>query len=220
MTYIRIISRINFFRCYMWKFFLSWLRNDKINIHSVQNFEITYFIFEYYISKRNNWYGSNSPSRIDHLKYTILAASTITLDDTFHHYFKDSFFEHIICEYCTSVSSVTMKSTFTVCRILKQPPSFLKIILQTGTFDMVDVWAINNEYNISIPFLIKIPSWKKKITYTILSLIIHDSDSLECGHYTSDVFDGNIGIWWHCDNDDITEIIDLPENTYTRYSHK
>ena len=39
---------------------------------------------------------------------------------------------------------------------------------------------------------------------------MHDGDSLDCGHYVSDVFDTSTGIWWHCDDENITEIIDLP----------
>ena len=34
---------------------------------------------------------SNSPRQIDHPKYTTLATDTITLDDIFQNYFKDSF---------------------------------------------------------------------------------------------------------------------------------
>ena len=33
-------------------------------------------------------------------------------------------------------------------------------------------------------------------------------------------FDANIGIWWHCDDDEITEISDFPEGVYTIESHK
>ena len=49
---------------------------------------------------------------------------------------------------------------------------------------------------------------------------MHDGNSLECGNYVSDVFDSNTRIWWHCDNDDITEISDFPEGVYTRESNK
>ena len=40
---------------------------------------------------------------------------------------------------------------------------------------------------------------------------MHDGDSLDYEHYVSDVFDTNTGIWWHCDDVNITEISDLPE---------
>ena len=53
-----------------------------------------------------------------------------------------------------------------------------------------------------------------------MSLIIHDGDSLYCRHYVSDVFDFNTGIWWRCDDANITEIGDFPERVYTRESHK
>ena len=39
-----------------------------------------------------------------------------------------------------------------------------------------------------------------------MSLIKYDGDSLDCVHYVSDVFDANTGIWWHCDDDSITQM--------------
>ena len=39
-------------------------------------------------------------------------------------------------------------------------------------------------------------------------MITHGGDSLHCGHYVSGVFDTNTGIWWHCDDDNITQICD------------
>ena len=76
---------------------------------------------------------------------------------------------------------------------------------------MLDGQAINNECKISIPsgVLIKIPTQKEKISYTLVQLIIHYGYSLECGHYVSGVFDSNTGIWWHCNDDEITENNDL-----------
>ena len=53
-----------------------------------------------------------------------------------------------------------------------------------------------------------------------MSLINHDGDSLDCGHYVSDVFDGSTGIWWHCDDGNITQITDRPKVVYYRESHK
>ena len=44
-----------------------------------------------------------------------------------------------------------------------------------------------------------------------MSLINHDGDSLDCGHYVGDVFDANTGVWWHCDDDNITQITDLAQ---------
>ena len=102
---------------------------------------------------------SNSPSEIDHPKYTTLATDTITLNNTFQKYFKESFFANVIYECFSSVSSQTRKTTFTVCSHLKEPTSFLKILLQRVTYDITDGQAINNEYKIDIlsEFLIKIP---------------------------------------------------------------
>ena len=53
-----------------------------------------------------------------------------------------------------------------------------------------------------------------------MSTINHDGDSSYCGHYVSDVFDANMGIWWHCDAENITQISDLPKRVYSRESHK
>ena len=91
---------------------------------------------------------------------------------------------------------------------LKESPSVLKILLQRGNYDMFDGWDISNECKISIQsgFLIKMPSQKEKITCTLVSLIMHDGELLDFVHYVSDVFDTSTGIWWHCDDDDITEI--------------
>ena len=49
---------------------------------------------------------------------------------------------------------------------------------------------------------------------------MNDGDSLYCGHYVSDFFDANTGILWHCDDDNITQIGDLPKGVYIRESHK
>ena len=61
----------------------------------------------------------NSPRKIDHPRYTTLATDTITLDEIFKNYFKESFFEDIICENCSLVLSETITVTFTVCRNFK-----------------------------------------------------------------------------------------------------
>ena len=39
----------------------------------------------------------------------------------------------------------------------------------------------------------------------------HDGDSLDCGHYVSDIFDDITGIWWRCDDDNTTQISDFPK---------
>ena len=82
--------------------------------------------------------------------------------------------------------------------------------------------AVQNELKVAIPskYLYKQPSSNEKISYTLVSLVNHDVESLYCGHYVSDVFDSNTEIWWHCDDDNITEISDLPEEVYYRETHK
>ena len=82
--------------------------------------------------------------------------------------------------------------------------------------------ALKNELKVAIPseYLYKQPSSNEKMSYTLVSLINHDGDSLDCGHYVSDAFDGSTGIWWHCDNYNITQINDLPKGVYYRETHK
>ena len=48
----------------------------------------------------------------------------------------------------------------------------------------------------------------------------HDGNSLDSGHYCSNLFYVHVVIWWHCYDDEITKIGDFPEGVYTRDSHK
>ena len=49
---------------------------------------------------------------------------------------------------------------------------------------------------------------------------MYDGHSLNCGHYVSDYFDTITGIWWHCDDVNITEISDSLEGVYIRDEQK
>ena len=51
-----------------------------------------------------------------------------------------------------------------------------------------------------------------------MSLINHDG-KLVYGHAVSDVFNVNIGIWWHCEDDNINQISDTPKKGYIRERH-
>ena len=66
----------------------------------------------------------------------------------------------------------------------------------------------------------KNPSSNEKISYTLVLLINHDGNYLECGNYAGYVFDANTGISWHCDDDSITQISGLQKWVYIRKSHK
>ena len=68
--------------------------------------------------------------------------------------------------------------------------------------------------------MIKLQSSNEKISYTLVSLVDHYGDSLDCGHYVSDVFDTSTGIWWHCDDENITELSNLTDGVYYRETHK
>ena len=87
---------------------------------------------------------------------------------------------------------------------------------------MNSVEAVNNKPKVAIPseYLYKQPSSNETISYTLVSLINHHVDSLVFGYYVSDVFDSSTGIWWHCDDDNITQIIDVPKGVYDRETHK
>ena len=52
-----------------------------------------------------------------------------------------------------------------------------------------------------------------------MSLIMHDVKAMTCGHYVSGVSDANTGIWWYCDDDEITEMSVFPEGVHTREIH-
>ena len=140
------------------------------------------------------------------------------MDQIFQNYFNDSLLHDVICENCSSLGSKSIKSTFTVSRHIKEPPTVLNILLQRGSYDRKTFVATKNEVKVGIPseYMFKLQSSNEKISYTPLSLINHDGDSLDCGHYVSDVFDSSTGIWWHCDDENITELSDLPEGVYYR----
>ena len=80
-----------------------------------------------------------------------IVKDTIVLDDIFHNYFKESLFEDVIAENCSSGSYESIKETFTVCRNLKQPPPVLKSLLKKGTYDVTNYQAIKNEHKVVIP---------------------------------------------------------------------
>ena len=98
-------------------------------------------------------------------------------------------------------------------RHIKEPPTVLKILFQKGSYDSTTLVATKNEVKVAIPseYMFKHPSSNEKISYNLVLLINHDGNSLDFGHYVSDVFDSSTGIWWHCDDDNINEISDLPK---------
>ena len=61
----------------------------------------------------------NPPRQIDQPKCTILANETVVLDVIFQNNFQESLLEDVICDFFSSGSSESIKSTFTVSRYLK-----------------------------------------------------------------------------------------------------
>ena len=82
--------------------------------------------------------------------------------------------------------------------------------------------AKTNEHKVDIPFevLNKISSINYKIPYTLVSLILHDGDYLDCVHCVSDIVGTNTRIWWYCYDDNITQISDLPKGVHIRENHQ
>ena len=165
---------------------------------------------------------SNLPWQIDHPKCTTLKRVTFVLGVVLQNYFKDSLLYDVICENCSSGGFESIKSVFTVSIFLKKPPSVLKVLFQRETYNRNIIVATKHEFKVAIPseYLFKQPSSNEKMSYTLVSLITHDGNSLDCGHYVSDVFDSSTGIWWHCDDDNIAEISDLQKGVSYRDNHK
>ena len=71
---------------------------------------------------------SNSPRQVDHPRCIIMANDTVVLDVIFQNYFQESLLKDVVCENCSSGSSESIKSTFTVSIYLKETPSVLEIL--------------------------------------------------------------------------------------------
>ena len=67
---------------------------------------------------------------IHHPTFTAIKNGTVVLDEIFQKYFDDSLLHDVICDNCSSLGSKSIKSTFTVSRHIKEPPTVLKILFQ------------------------------------------------------------------------------------------
>ena len=94
---------------------------------------------------------SNKSRQIDHTKYTSIKKGTVVLDQILHNYFNDSLLHDVICENCSSLVSKSIKSTFTVSRHIKEPPTVLKILFQWGSYDSTTFVGTKNEVQVGIP---------------------------------------------------------------------
>ena len=133
---------------------------------------------------------------IHHPKFTGIKKGTVVLDEIFQKYFNDSLLHDVLCENCSQLGCKSIKTTFTVSRHIKEPPTVLKILFQRVSYDITTFVSTKNEVKVCIPceYMIKIQSSNEKISYTLVTLVNHDGDSLDCGHYVSDVFDSSTGI--------------------------
>ena len=61
----------------------------------------------------------------------------------------------------------------------------------------------------------KFPQWAEDVQYTLVSVISHDSNSMSSGNYYCGVLYFNTGIYWHCDEYNITLLELLPDNMYS-----
>ena len=73
------------------------------------------------------------------------------MDQILQNYFNDSLLHDVIYEKCSSHGSESIKSTFTVSRHMKEPPTVLKIIFQRGSYDGITIVATKNEVKVAIP---------------------------------------------------------------------
>ena len=97
------------------KEFLSIIEIERKNYHICYKWKTPIGLF--YDKLIMPLYGLNSSNlsrQIDDPKYTTLATDTIRLNEILQNYFKESFFEEVIYKNCSSVSSETIKATFTV----------------------------------------------------------------------------------------------------------
>ena len=94
---------------------------------------------------------SNKSRQIDHPKYTSIKKGAVVLDHILHNYFDGSLLQDMICEKISSLGSESIKSTFTVSRHIKEPPTVLKIIFQWGSYDSTTFVATKNEVQVGIP---------------------------------------------------------------------
>ena len=72
---------------------------------------------------------------IHHPKFIAIKKDTVVLDEIFQKYFNDSLLHDVLCDNCSSLSSKSIKITFTVSIYIKEPPRDLKILFQRGSYD-------------------------------------------------------------------------------------
>ena len=95
---------------------------------------------------------SNSSRQIDHPEYPSLKKGTVVLDVILQNNFNDSLLHDVICENCSSHGSESIKSTLTVPRHIKEPPTVLNILFQRGGYDSTTLVATKNEVKFAIPY--------------------------------------------------------------------
>ena len=58
------------------------------------------------------------------------------------------------------------------------------------------------------------PGLYAEVLYNIFFIKLHIGNDLDKGQYVCDVLDYNIGTWWNCDDDTITQYSVYPMNLY------
>ena len=74
------------------------------------------------------------------------------MDQILQNFFNDSLLQNVICENCSSHGSESVKSTFTVSRHTKEPPTVLNILFQRGSYDSTTIVATKNEFKVAITY--------------------------------------------------------------------
>ena len=53
------------------------------------------------------------------------------------------------------------------------------------------------------------------VTYTLFYVYMLEGNSMSTGHYYCDILEFNTGIWWRCDDDNITQLRVISECFYS-----
>ena len=53
-----------------------------------------------------------------------------------------------------------------------------------------------------------------EVIYIFIYIKIHIGNDMDKDHFVCDVLDYNIGTWWNCDDETITQYLGYPSNVY------
>ena len=96
------------------------------------------------------------PTNLEHRpihypRFTAIKKGTVVLDEIFQQYFNDSLLHDVLCENCSQLENKPIKTTFTVSRHIKKPPTVLKILFQRTRFDTTKSVGSKNDLKVCLP---------------------------------------------------------------------